>query len=175
MSITIRRIAATLLASGALAVSGGAILVPSIASATPVHTGCSPTYVNGTSGWCGLYPGNATDNVKDLGQVTLTGNAQLLTIQTLSVDSGAAPRTSSACLSFISSNQINHRLQDTQCTKAGGVWFTWTGPSTTINLTQYTQFYGQIFSVQVQANEHAGNGNGDAFYNGFDVLGFIGY
>ena len=175
MSSKIRLSAAMFIASGALAVGGAGVLGAGVAFATPVHTGCTAIAAGGSSGWCGLYPGNATDNVRDLGQVSLSGDASMLTIKTLSVDSGAAPRTSFACLTKVPAAQITHRLQDTQCNDLGGVWITWSGPSITINVSQYTQFAGGNFTVQVAANEKAGNGNGDAFYNSFGVTGFIGY
>jgi hypothetical protein len=96
-----------------------------------------------------------------------------MTISTLSVASNAAPRTSMACLSTVPLVVETHRLQAEQCSAVNGVWFTWSGPSITIDLTQLPQFYGGTFSVQVGANENAGNGNGDAFYNGFSVVGVL--
>jgi len=172
MSFKFGRLSAALLSSGALVLGGVGLLGVGPASATPVHQGCAAVFTFAPSGWCNLYPGNASNNVKDLGAVSLSSNTQLLTIQTQSVATGAAPRTSFACLTLVPAGQIDHRLQDTQCEATGGVWFTWTGPSTTIDLSNYPQFMGTIYSVQVAANDNAGNGNGDAFYNSFTVNGF---
>ena len=172
MKSRIGRTAMGIIAGGALALSGFGIMGANFASATPVHTGCAPVHTFASSGWCGLYPGNATNNVQDLGQVSLSSNTTMLTIQTQSVDNGTAPRTSFACITSVPADQITHRLQDTQCTKDGGVWITWTGPSITVDMSQYPQFAGTVYTVQVAANDNAGNGNGDAFYNSFTVFAF---
>ena len=176
MSLTSSRFAASLLASTALTFGGFGLLSSGVASATPVHTGCGATSNGISSGWCNLYPGNASGNAKYLGQILLTNDATLLTIQTQSASDGSIPRTSFACLTLVDSATINHRLQAEQCTnKFNGVWVTWTGSSVTIDVTQYPQFANMLYTVQVAANGSAGNGNGDAFYNSFAAYGYIGH
>ena len=137
------RLAPVALVSGSLMVGVTAVMVSS-AGATPAHTGCATASVGETSGWCGLYPGNATGNAKELGQVTVSVDGQSLTIQTEDASSGAAPATSFACLTAADPTQITHRLQD-------------------------TQFLDTQFTVQVAANADARNANGDAFYNNFSA------
>jgi hypothetical protein len=162
------RLAPVALVSGSLMVGVTAAMVSS-AGATPAHTGCATASVGESSGWCGLYPGNATGNAKELGQVTVSGDGQSLTIQTEDASSGAAPATSFACLTAADPTQITHRLQDTQCADAGGVWLPFTGGSLTVDLTAYPQFLDTQFTVQVAANADARNANGDAFYNNFSA------
>ena len=176
MSLTTSRFKASLLASAALTFGGFGLLSSGVASATPVHTGCGASYNGIPSGWCNLYPGNASDNAKYLGQILLTNGATLLTIQTQTASDGSIPRTSFACLTLVDSAKIDHRLQAEQCSnKFNGVWVTWSGSSVTIDITQYPQFTNMLYTVQVAANGSAGNGNGDAFYNSFTALGFIGH
>ncbi|MGO9909838.1 MAG: hypothetical protein ACLPQS_01555 [Acidimicrobiales bacterium] len=164
----IRRWAPVALMSGSLVV-GFTAAIAGTAGATPAHTGCAAVSVGESSGWCGLYPGNATGNTKELGQVTVSGDGQSLVIQTEDASSGAAPATSFACLTATDPTQITHRLQDTQCGDEGGVWLPFTGGSLTVDLTAYPQFLDTQFTVQVAANADAGNANGDAFYNNFSV------
>lgn len=172
MSSNIRQRFATLVACASITIGSAVVLGPSVASATKPHTGCAVS-VGTSSGWCGLYPGNATNNVKDVASVTMSGDGSLLTIATLSLDTNAPPRTSMSCISMVPLVVQTHRLQAEQCSAINGVWFTWSGASITIDLTQFPQFYGGNFSVQVGANKDAGNGNGDSFYNGFGVLGVL--
>jgi len=163
-----RRIAVCgVLATGALALTAGT----GVASATPVHDDCAGVVTAGTSSaWCGLYPGNAKNNTPEQAQVSLDPTATLLTVLTQNTEDGSAPATTSICLTSTPIPQIDHRLQDQQCTnKFGGVWLTWAGGSATIDLTQVPQFLGTTFTVQVGASASAGNGNGDAFYNNVSV------
>ena len=113
----------------------------------------------------GLFPGNATNNVRELGQVSINASGTSLTVQTSDASSGVVPATAFACLLFTPASQIAHRLQAQQCATAGGVWFPMAGSSTTIDLTAYPQFLNAQFTVQVAANQDANNANGDAFYN----------
>jgi hypothetical protein len=140
-----------------------------IASADVTHTGCNSVAVGASSGWCGLYPGNATDNVRELGQVTINSAGTLLTVQTADASTGVLPATSFACLLFTPPTQIMHRLQGQQCAAAGGVWFPMAGGSETIDLTAYPQFLNAHFTVQVAANQDAKSSNGDAFYNNIEA------
>jgi hypothetical protein len=135
------------------------------AGADVAHTGCSSVAAGASSGWCGLYPGNATDNVRELGQVSINASGTMLTVQTADASTGVLPATSFACLLFTPPSQIAHRLQGQQCEAAGGVWFPITGGSQTIDLSAYPQFLDAQFTVQVAANQDAKNSNGDAFYN----------
>lgn len=137
----------------------------SLAGADVAHTGCASVAVGGSSGWCGLYPGNATDNVRELGQVSINASGTMLTVQTADASTGVLPATSFACLVFTPPSQIVHRLQDQQCAASGGVWFPIAGSSQTIDLTAYPQFLNAQFTVQVAANQDAKSSNGDAFYN----------
>ena len=117
----------------------------------------------------GLYPGNAVNNAKELGLVTVSADGQSLTVQTQDAGMGGVPSTSFACLTAAASAQITHRLQQTQCAAIGGVWFPFAGGSLTIDLTAYPQFLDTAFTVQVAANRSAENANGDAFFNNFSV------
>jgi hypothetical protein len=135
------------------------------ASADVTHTGCNSVAPGTSSGWCGLFPGNAIDNVRELGQVTISTNGTSLTVQTADASTGVVPATSFACLLFMPPSQITHRLQGQQCAAAGGVWFPMAGGSQTIDLTAYPEFLNTQFTVQVAANQDANNANGDAFYN----------
>jgi len=162
------RAALALVASGAVAFCGS-VVMSSSASATPVHSGCGNAAAGSDSGWCGLYPGNAVDNVKELGLVAVSADGQTLTIQTQDADSGDIPATSFACLTSAAATDITHRLQATQCADVGGVWFPYTGASLSIDLTAYPQFLNTQFTVQVAASGSAKNANGDAFYNNFSV------
>jgi hypothetical protein len=149
--------------ASALAIGFG----PSAAGATVPHSGCSAS-VGGNSGWCDLYPGNATANTKEFGQVTVSSGSTIL-VQTENASNGAAPLTSFVCLVSTPAAQITHRLQDTQCTKAGGVWLPFSGGSLVIDLSQFPQFLNSQFTIQVAANEHANDANGDASYNSVSV------
>jgi hypothetical protein len=142
---------------------------PARAGADVAHSGCTSVSVGASSGWCDLYPGNATTNVQELGQVSVSTTGTSLTVQTESASSGTVPATSFACLLFSPPSSITQRLQDTQCTAAGGVWFPASGGSITIDLTQYPQFLNTQFTVQVAANRSADDSNGDAFYNNVAV------
>jgi len=142
-----------------------AVSVAQGASADVSHTGCNSVAAGATSGWCGLYPGNATDNIRELGQVTIDAGGTSLTVQTADASTGVLPATSFACLLFTAPSDITHRLQGQQCASSGGVWFPIDGGSTTIDLTAYPQFLNAEFTVQVAANQDAKNSNGDAFYN----------
>ncbi len=164
----IRRVARMILA-GSLLAAVAALAVPGVALATPDHTGCSAVAVGQTSGWCGLYPGNAVDNVKELGQVLVSSDGLSLTIQTQDMTTGAAPATSFACLTADDSAAATHRLQATQCADSGGAWLPFTGGALTIDLTAYPQFLDAQFTAQVAAGQNAENANGDAFYNNFSV------
>ncbi len=151
-----------------LVVVAGLALITSfatIAGADVAHTGCNSVAVGGSSGWCGLYPGNATDNVRELGQVSINAGGTMLTVQTADASTGVLPATSFACLLFTPPSQILHRLQGQQCAAAGGVWFPIAGGSQTIDLSAYPQFLNAQFTVQVAANQDAKSSNGDAFYN----------
>ena len=136
-----------------------------VASADVAHTGCNSVAAGASSGWCGLYPGNATDNVRELGQVSINASGTSLTVQTADASTGVLPATSFACLLFTAPSDITHRLQGQQCAASGGVWFPVAGGSTTIDLTGHPQFLNSQFTVQVAANQDASNSNGDAFYN----------
>ncbi len=155
-------IRAALVASVAFAIAGAGA---TIASADIAHTSCGSVAVGASSGWCGLYPGNAVDNVRELGQVSVDASGTMLTVQTADAATGVIPATSFACLVFTPPSQITHRLQRQQCAAAGGVWFPMAGGSQTIDLTGYPQFVNAQFTVQVAANQDANNSNGDAFYN----------
>ena len=89
----------------------------------------------------------------------------MLTVQTADASTGVVPATSFACLLFSPPSQVVHRLQGQQCASSAGVWFPMAGGSETIDLTAYPQFLNTQFTVQVAANQDAGNSNGDAFYN----------
>jgi len=153
--------------TGATAVAFAIGLSPSAAGATVPHSGCTAS-VGGSSGWCGLYPGNATSNTQEFGQVTVSDGSSIL-VQTENASNGAAPLTSFVCLVSTPAAQITHRLQDTQCNAAGGVWLPFTGGSLVIDLSQFPQFLDSQFTIQVAANEHANDSNGDAFYNNVSV------
>jgi len=159
----------------AMALIGTSLVVATVAltsaaaNADVSHSGCTSVIVGGSSGWCGLYPGNATSNVQELGQVTISADGTSLVAQTQSASSGTVPATSFACLVFVPASQVTRRLQDTQCAMAEGVWFPANGGSVTIDLTQYPQFLNTQFTVQVAANQSADSSNGDAFYNNFSV------
>jgi hypothetical protein len=156
----------------ALVIVAGLVLIASFATmagADVAHTGCNSVAAGGSSGWCGLYPGNATDNVRELGQVSINASGTTLTVQTADASTGVLPATSFACLLFTPPSEIVHRLQDQQCASAGGVWFPIAGSSQTIDLTAYPQFLNAQFTVQVAANQDAKNSNGDAFYNNIAV------
>lgn len=155
-------------ASGAAVVLGSLALAPAV-GATPPHTGCGTVTDGASSGWCALYPGNAKGNVQEQGQVSLDSTGTQLTVLTENTADGAAPATTSVCLTATPAVDLTHRLQDSQCAKQGGVWLSWSGGAATVDLTQYPQLVGTTFTVQVQANHDAGNGNGDAFYNSVAV------
>jgi len=140
------------------------------ATAAPTALGgvtCASVSDGQSSGWCALYPGRAAGNVQEFGRVSLSTDGSTLTVTTQSTSTGAAPRMSYACLT--STNPGRTRLQQRQCAAAGGVWIPFTGGSVTIDLSQYPQFAGAHFTVQVAANLSAGNANGDAFYGNVPV------
>lgn len=140
-------------------------------AAAPASAATAPTctsVANGQdSGWCALYPGSATDNVQELGDVALSADGSTLLVQTQSAADGTVPDTSFACLLAVDPGRT--RMQQTQCTDAAGVWIPFTGGSVTIDLAQYPQFAGTDFVVQVAANQDANSANGDAFYNNVAV------
>jgi hypothetical protein len=164
-----RRVAVCgLVGTGALALTAGT----GVASATPVHDNCVGVVTVASPASCGLYPGNAKNNTPEQAQVSLDPTGTLLTVLTQNTSDGSAPATTSICLTATPIAQIDHRLQDQQCTKKfGGVWLTWSGGSQTVDLTQpqLSQFLDTTFTVQVGASASAGNGNGDAFYNNVAV------
>lgn len=139
------------------------------AAADVPHTGCTNVAAGTSSGWCGLYPGNATDNVRELGSVSLSSDGMTLTVQTQDSSTGVVPATSFACVTLTPASDITHRLQRTQCAAAGGVWFPIAGGTQTIDLSAYPQFQNAVVTVQVAANQDANNSNGDAFYNNVTV------
>jgi hypothetical protein len=163
----VRRLTLLALTGGLLA--AGVTVGAGAALAGVSRTGCSDATVGQSSGWCGLYPGNAVNNAKELGLVTVSADGQSLTVQTQDAGMGGVPSTSFACLTAAASAQITHRLQQTQCAAIGGVWFPFAGGSLTIDLTAYPQFLDTAFTVQVAANRSAENANGDAFFNNFSV------
>jgi len=142
---------------------------PTPSGAAEPHSGCAAVSAGGNSGWCGLYPGDATSNVQDLGSVAVSSDGSTITVQTESVSTGMAPETSFACLVSTPASQITKRLQDRHCTSANGIWLPFDGGSLSINLNQYPQFANATFTIQVAANANAHNANGDAFYNNFSV------
>ncbi len=144
-------------------------LSPGASGADVVHSGCTAVAAGGSSGWCGLYPGNATSNVQELGMVTVSADGSTIVVQTQSASSGVDPATSFACLLSTPASQITHRLQDTLCTSAGGVWLPFVGGSLTISMSQYPQFANTSFTIQVAANKSANDSNGDSFYNNVTV------
>ena len=79
------------------------------------------------------------------------------------------PATSFACLTATPSAQIIHRLQNTLCTRSGGIWLPFTGGALTISLLAYPQFLQAVFTIQVAANQDSNSSNGDAFYNNVSV------
>ena len=159
-----------------LAVAAGTVAAASLslslvgaapAAASTTAPTCTTVTDGQSSGWCNLYPGNATDNVQELGMVALSLDGSTLTVSTQSATSGVVADTSFACLTATSPGDT--RMQDAQCTKADGVWIPFTGGSVTIDLAQYPQFVGTQFNVQVAANQDANSANGDAFYNNVTV------
>ena len=167
----IRRRPRALARRSGLAVTGALLLaaVASPAGATEPHSGCTAISAGTSSGWCGLYPGNATNNARELGLVSLSADGTKLTVQAQDADSGVVPATSFACLTATPISEIVHRLQDEQCAKAGGVWFPIAGGSQVIDLAEHPQFLNAQFTVQVAANKSANSSNGDAFYNNVAV------
>ena len=163
----IRRVLAFALVPGVVA--GVVIAAVSLASADTTRNPCAVVAAGESSGWCGLYPGNATGNVKELGNVSVSASGTSLTVQTQDAGTDVVPKTSFACLTLTPASAIDHRLQDTQCSEAGGTWFPFSGTSLTIDLNAYPQFLNTQFSVQVAANKDANNSNGDAFYNTLSV------
>jgi hypothetical protein len=163
-----RRCGLTLLASTALAPVGIVFMTASAGADLP-HAGCSSVAAGQSSGWCGLYPGNASDNTQELGLVSVSADGTTLTVQTQDASTGVVPATSFACLTGTAPTLITHRLEQTLCASVGGVWFPYTGGSLTIDLAAYPQFLNAQFTVQVAANHDANNANGDAFYNNVSV------
>ena len=157
----------------ALIVTGLATVMVGVSSSTSAadvpHSGCAAVSAGGSSGWCSLYPGNATSNGQEQGLVSVSSTGSSITVQTQSASTGVLAETSFACLTLVPASQITQRLQDTRCTAAGGVWFPFLGGSLTIDLTQYPQFRNAQITVQVAANQDANNANGDAFYNNVSV------
>jgi hypothetical protein len=143
--------------------------VASPAGAAEPHTGCTAISAGTTSGWCGLYPGNATTNVRELGLVALSADGTKLTVQTQDADAGVVPATSFACLTATPISEIVHRLQNEQCVAGGGGWFPVASGAQVIDLSAYPQFLNATFTVQVAPNKSANNSNGDAFYNNVAV------
>jgi len=154
---------------GAALVAGGVEVSANAALAPPVQNGCGTTSAGQSSSWCALYPGNATQNAQEQGQVSLSQDGMTLIVQTQNTFDGQAPATSSACLTATPTAQVSQRLQAQQCTQLGGSWITWQGGSEAIDLAAYPGLLGSLFTVQVGANHDAANGNGDAFYNNFGV------
>ena len=153
----------------ALIVTGLTAATVGVSAADVPHSGCAAVSVGGSSGWCGLYPGNATSNTQEQGLVSVSSTGSSITVQTQSASTGVLAETSFACLTSVPASQITQRLQDTRCAAAGGVWFPFFGGSLTIDLTPYPQFRNAQFTVQVAANQDASNANGDAFYNNVTV------
>jgi hypothetical protein len=165
------------LAAGTAAVGtlGTVALAAAPASAATAPT-CTAVESGQDSGWCALYPGDATGNVQELGDVAVSLDGSTLTVQTQSASTGTVPDTSFACL--LESDPGRTRMQQTLCAQAGGVWIPFSGGAVTIDLTQYPQFSGTTFTVQVAANQDANSANGDAFYNNVavsDTTGSISY
>jgi hypothetical protein len=154
---------------GAFVIASVIGITESTSIAAEPHTGCQPVAPGGTSGWCGLYPGNATSNTKELGMVTVSSDGNSIVVNTENAADGNAPGTSFVCLVATPAAQITERLQDRHCDSAGGVWLPFTGGSLTIDLAQYVEFENTTFTIQVAANEHAANANGDSFYNNLSV------
>jgi hypothetical protein len=150
-------------------VMGFALASSTAASATPPHGGCAAVSAGASSGWCPLYPGNATSNTQELGMVTVSADGSSIQVETQNASNGAAPQTSFVCLVSSPASQIAHRLPATLCAAAGGVWIPFTGGSLTIDLWQYPQFLNAQFTMQVAANHNAGDANGDSFYNNVGV------
>lgn len=155
----------------ALGTAVTAALALSLLGAAPAVAGgtCPTSIADGqSSGWCGLYPGTASTNIQEYGQVTLSSDGSTLTVQTQSASSGVVAGTSFACLT--PTDPGSTRLQEEQCAQDSGVWFPFSGGSVTIDLTQYPQFLNTQFNVQVAANQDANNSNGDSFYDNFTVM-----
>ena len=140
-----------------------------LAGADVSHTGCTAVNAGQTSEWCGLYPGNATDNVQELGLVSVSTDGMSLTVQVKDSATGVVPATSFVCLSPTPAAAVTHRLQRQLCSASGGTWFPIAGGSQTIDLSSYPQYQSTKLTVQVAANQDANNANGDAFYNNFTV------
>ena len=130
---TTRRALSAVMATGMLAYGGVVILTPAIASAAPLAASCSTTVPNGSSGWCGLTGGTAANSALYGGQLTLTGDGQMLTIESQVNSSGVAPPSSWACL--IVSTTATTDLAGAACATAGGTLVTWSGASTVLNLS----------------------------------------
>lgn len=148
-----------------------AALTLSLLGAAPAMAGgtCPTSIADGqSSGWCGLYPGTASTNIQEYGQVTLSSDGTSLTVDTESASTGVVPDTSFACLT--ATDPGSTRLQETLCAQDGGVWVPFSGGTVTIDLTQYPQFLNTEFNVQVAANQDANDANGDAFYDNFTVM-----
>jgi hypothetical protein len=153
-----------------VSVSAAAISISEAPSGASVpHSGCAPVSAGNTSGLCGLYPGNASSNTKELGSVAVSSDGLSITVQTQDASTAAAPETSFACLVSTPASEITKRLQDEHCTGAGGVWLPFIGGSLTVDLSQYPQFLNTELTIQVAANRSADNPNGDSFYNNFSV------
>ncbi len=163
-----RRMACGSLAA-ALIVGSVIVLTETASVAAEPHTGCQSVAAGGSSGWCGLYPGDARNNTKELGMVTVSSDGNSIVVNTENAATGTAPNTSFVCLVATPGSQITERLQDSHCDSAGGVWLPFTGGSLTIDLLQYVQFENTTLTIQVAANEHANNANGDSFYNNVSV------
>ena len=161
--MTITAVVATLVVGSAIGLSS------TMSGAAEPHTGCKSVASGGSSGWCGLYPGNATSNTKELGMVTVSSDGMTIVVDTQSASTGDAPETSFVCLVATPAAQITKRLQDSHCDSAGGVWLPFTGGSLTVDLSQYRQFQNATFTVQVAANQNASDANGDSFYNNVSV------
>ena len=149
----------------------GATLSLSLLGASPAMAGgtCPTSIADGySSGWCGLYPGSASSNVQEYGQVALSSDGTALTVETESASTGVVPDTSFACLTVTDPGST--RLQEELCAQEDGIWIPFSGGSTTVDLSQYPQFLNTQFNVQVAANQDANSANGDAFYGNFTIV-----
>ncbi len=167
----LRGLAGLGLASGAF---GGAVALAAAgaAGAAAVHTGCSPASVTQSSGFCVLYRGSSSSTAQDLGDVAPNPTGTALTITTKVIATGAAPKTSFACLLPTSASQIDVRLDHVECRVHGGVFVPFSGGTVTIDLSQFPQFLDTQFSAQVGASKDATNPNDDLYYNNFTVSTF---
>src|SRR5579862_9452512 len=73
---------------GAALVAGGVQVSGNAALASPVRNGCGTTSSGQSSSWCGLYPGNATQNTQEQAQVSLSQDGTTLIVQTQNTSDG---------------------------------------------------------------------------------------